>query len=169
MVRAHKTTGNRRIVLPLLCMGVCLAMVTQRVDYLKYSLEAKPGDLTVDRMPSIDPNAKSYQEEFLFTVTNPMRSDFSGTAPTSKTFDVEVFFVQGDKETSVWRWSTGHIFSNIVTKVSVPAVHTWRPEGNVIWSFKAGEVKDGNYRAVATFVPTGNKQAVAKFTITSAH
>jgi hypothetical protein len=144
-------------------------MSAQRVDYLKYRLEAKPGDLAVDRTPSVDPNKTSYQEEFSFTVRNPMKSDYIGTCPTTKTFDVEVFLVEGVKETSVWRWSKGHVFGDIVTKVSVPAVHTWTPKEKVIWSFKAGEVKDGKYRAVATFVPTGNKQAVANFTVTSTH
>jgi len=169
MIRTHKTVRDPRIGLLLLCVGACLAMGGQRVDYLKYRLEAKPGDLTVDRMPSVGPNTKSYQEEFLFTVSNPMKSDYTGTAPTSKTFDVEVFLVEGDKETSVWKWSTGHMFSNVVTKVTVRAVQTWKPREPVVWSFKAAEVKDGKYRAVATFVPTGNKQAVANFAITSTH
>lgn len=138
-------------------------------DLLKYTLEAKPGNLTVDRMPTTDPNQKSYQEEFLFTVINPRRSDFKGTAPGCQTFDVEVFFVGIDRETSVWKWSTGRKFCDHQTEVRIDAGKSWTPEEKVVWSFKAGEVKDGKYHAVATFIPTGNKQAVANFTISSTH
>ena len=169
MIRIRKNFGYLGILGLILVAGVGLLMAAQRVDYLKYKLEVKPGDLVVDRMPSTDPNSKSYQEEFFYTVTNPMRSDYKGTARTTQTFDVEVFFVGVDKETSVWKWSKGHVFGQVVTTVSIEAVHNWKPTEKIVWTFKAAEVKDGKYRAVASFIPTGNKQTVANFTITSAH
>jgi len=142
-------------------------MTAQISDFLEYSLKAKPGDLTVDRMPPTDPHAKSYQEEFDFVVKNPTRTDFKGTAPTSQKFDVEVFFVGIDHETSVWKWSSGQKFSQIVTPVSIPAGQSWTPEQKVVWSFKAADIKDGKYRAVATFIPTGSKKGVTNFVIKS--
>lgn len=169
MVRVRKNFGYLGILGLILFAGVALLMAAQRVDYLKYKLEVKPGDLVVDRMPSTGPNPKSYQEEFLYTVTNPMKSDYKGTAPTTQTFDVEVFLVGVDKETSVWKWSKGHMFGQVVSTVPIEAVHSWKPAEKIVWTFKAAEVNDGKYRAVATFIPTGNKQAVADFTITSTH
>jgi len=144
--------------------------VASPADQLKYTLAAKPGDLTVDRMPTTDPAPKSYQEEFVFTVTNPRRSDFKGTAPNCQTFDVEVFFVGIDRPTSVWKWSSGRQFCQHPTEVKIDAGKSWTPDEKVTWSFKAADVKDGKYYAVAGFVPSRNKKAaVANFTITSTH
>lgn len=151
---------------------VVLSMITASAvaaDLLKYTLQAKPGNLVVDRMPTTDPNQKSYDEEFLFTVTNPRRSDFKGTAPSCQTFDVEVFFVGIDRKTSVWKWSAGRQFCQHTTEVRIDAGKSWTPDEKVVWTFKAGDVKDGKYHAVATFIPTGNKTAVANFVISSTH
>jgi hypothetical protein len=147
---------------------VLLATSALGADLLKYTLHAKPGISTVDRMPTTDPN-KSYQEEFLFTVANPRRSDYKGTAPNCQTFDVEVFFVGIDHETSVWKWSADHQFCQHPTEVRIDAGKNWTPDEKVVWTFKAGDVKDGKYHAVATFIPTGNKTAVANFVIKSTH
>lgn len=168
MNRVPKIFGRLRTVLPLAILGTCL--MASAADLLKYTLEVKPGNLTVDRMPTTDPNPKSYQEEFLFTVTNPRRSDFKGTAPNCQTFDVEVFFVGIDRPTSVWKWSSGRQFCQHPTEVKIDAGKSWTPDEKVTWSFKAADVKDGKYYAVASFVPTKNKKAaVANFTITSTH
>jgi Intracellular proteinase inhibitor len=136
-------------------------------DLLNYTLQAKPGNLVVDRRPTTDPNRKPYEEELLFTVTNPRRSDFKGTAPNCQTFDVEIFFVGIDRETSVWKWSAGRHFCQHQTNVRISAGKSWTPDDKVTWTFKAGDVKDGKYHTVATFIPTGNKTAVANFVITS--
>jgi hypothetical protein len=117
-------------------------------------------------MPTTDPNPKSYQEEFQFTVANPRRSDFKGSAPSCQTFDVEVFFVGVDRQKSVWKWSSGRQFCQHVTEVPIEAGKSWSPDEKVVWTFKAADVKDGKYHAVATFIPT-KKKASAYFTITS--
>jgi hypothetical protein len=152
-------------------LGVLFVITTSAIaaDLLKYTLEAKPGDVVVDRMPTTDPNPKSYTEEFHFTVTNPRKSDFKGTAPNCQTFDVEVFYVGIDRETSVWKWSTGRHFCQHPTDVNIPTGKSWSPDDKVVWTFKAGDVKDGKYHAVATFIPTRNKSASANFVISSTH
>jgi hypothetical protein len=154
------------MLLPLVLIGSCFTVFAQGTDLLKYTLDAKPGDLTIDRMPTIDPKSKSYQEDFQFAVENPRKSDFKGSARTCQTFDVEVFFVGVDQQKSVWKWSTGRHFCEHVTEVAIAAGKSWSPEEKITWSFKTADVKDGKYHAVATFIPT-KKKASAYFTITS--
>jgi hypothetical protein len=158
--------GRLGVLLPLALVGSCCLLFAQGADLLKYTVEAKPGDLTVDRMPTTDPNPKSYQEEFQFTVANPRRSDFKGSAPSCQTFDVEVFLVGVDREKSVWKWSSGHQFCQHLTEVAIAAGKSWSPDEKVVWTFKGADVKDGKYRVVATFVPN-KKKTSAYFTITS--
>jgi len=162
MNRTRKLATIARLALVLAVAGSSL-LAAPATDFLKYQLLAQPGDLTVDQMPG--PSPKTYQEEFTFKVSNPTRTDFNGKAPTTQTFDVEVFFVAVDKPMSVWKWSKGKMFGQIVTPVSIPAGQSWQPDEKVVWSFKANEVKQGKYFAVGTFVPTGNKTAKASFTI----
>jgi Intracellular proteinase inhibitor len=132
-------------------------------DLLKYTLTVKPGDLTVDRIPS--PTPKSYKETFSFLVNNPRKSDYKGSAPTCQTFDVEVFLEGSGSEISVWKWSAGMYFCQSVTPVQIPADESWRQ--TVVWEFTTSQISDGKYRAVATFVPSGNKTASVNFQITS--
>lgn len=167
MILKQQWIRDHWMLLFLVLVSQCLFIGAAGSDLLKYDLKAKPGDLTVDRMPPTGP--KSYEEEFVFTVTNPRKMDFNGTAPTSQKFDVEVFFMGVDKKTSVWKWSAGKVFSQIVTPVPIPAGKSWSPEEKVVWTFKAADVKDGKYRAVASFIPTKNKSAFADFTISSVH
>jgi hypothetical protein len=136
-------------------------------DFLTYALTAKPGDLTVDQMPG--PAPKSYREEFMFKVSNPTRTDYRGKAETTQIFDVEVFAVGIDKPMSVWKWSTGMKFGQIVTPVSIPAGQSWEHKQKIVWNFKANEVQEGKYLAVATFLPTGNKTAKASFNFKIVH
>ena len=164
MKRIGKKAPYLGTLVPLVLFGTFLVNA-QTSDFLKYSLATKPGDITVDKMPG--PTPKSYSEDFTYTVMNPTRTDFKGSAPTSQTFDVEVDFLGIDKPTVVWKWSTGQRFSNIVTKVPIDPGKTWTPDDKVVWTFTASEVKDGKYRAVATFIPTGNKKAISYFTIKS--
>jgi hypothetical protein len=159
-----KKTWYFGILVPVVLLGTFLVRA-QNSDFLKYSLEAKPGDTTVDRMPSTTP--KSYTEEFTYTVTNPTRTDFKGSTPTSQRFDVEVYFLGIDRPMLVWKWSGGQFFSQIVTPVQIPAGKNWKPEQKVVWTFTASQVKDGKYRAVATYIPTENKKAISNFTISS--
>lgn len=158
-----KSIGYTSILLLHVLFASSLLSGAEESDLLKYSASAKPGSLTVDRMPS--PAPRSYKQEFSYTVTNPTRTDFNGTAPSCQTFDVEVFFVSATGETSVWKWSSGQKFCQHVTKVQIPAGQMWTQK--VTWTFTTNQVQDGKYRVVATFVPTGNKSAVADFEITS--
>jgi len=166
--RSGARIGRLGILFFLIAVGSGLTLFAQGTDLLKYALAANPGDLTVDRMPTTDPNPKSYQEEFQFTVANPRKSDFKGTAPSCQTFDVEVFLVAVDRQKSVWKWSAGHEFCQHVTEVPIAAGKSWSPEEKVVWTFKAAGVKDGKYHAVATFIPT-KKKTSAYFAITSTH
>jgi hypothetical protein len=163
-MRAKRKIGYFSVLLSIMLVGSCFLVGATGSDSLTYSLAVKPGDLTVDRMPTTGP-AKSYNEEFSFTVTNPTGTDFDGTSPDSPPYEVEVFFVGIDKEISVWKFPKKH--HHLVTHVQLPAGGHWTPEEQVIWSFTAAHVKDGKYHAVATFLPTGNKTAVANFTIKS--
>src|SRR5271155_620200 len=89
MNRTRKLATIARLALVLAVAGSSL-LAAPATDFLKYQLLAQPGDLTVDQMPG--PSPKTYQEEFTFKVSNPTRTDFNGKAPTTQTFDVEVFF-----------------------------------------------------------------------------
>ena len=132
-------------------------------DLLKYNLKAAPGNIQVDRMPGPNP-PRSYQETFSFVVTNPRRMDYSGSAPSCKTFDVQVAPI-GAPDQPVWVWSKGQQICQHVTPVSIPAGTSWRK--TVVWKFTTAQLKDGNYRATATFVPTNNTTASVDFEITS--
>jgi|SRR5208337_3715381 len=165
MIRTHKKIAYPGLLLLLVFVGSCLLVGAKAPDYLKYSLAVKPGDLNIVHMPASP--TRTYSEEFTFTVNNPMRSDFNGSSPNCQTFDVEVFFVGMDKETLVWKWSSGQMFCQHVTPVPIPAVQSWKQKA--VWTFKPDTVQNGKYRAVATFIPTGNKEAVANFQISSVH
>jgi hypothetical protein len=154
-----------RVVAAFVVLGVLFGGGAGRTDFLKYALAVTPGRLIVDRMAAS--GAKTYEEEFAFTVTNRREQEFTGSAPTTQNFDVELFLEGGDEKKPVWKWSAGQMFAQVVTKVSIAGGKSWTPEEKVVWSFKAADVKDGKYRAVATFVPTGNKKAVAEFLIAS--
>jgi hypothetical protein len=129
---------------------------------LTYSLKVKPGDLQVDRMPGTHP-PRSYQESFSFAVTDTKRTDYKGSAPSCKTFDVEVVPIDTPDQ-PVWVWSKGQAFCQHVTPVNIPAGKSWQK--TVVWKFTTAEIKDGKYRAVATFIPDNNKASV-DFEITS--
>jgi hypothetical protein len=152
-------------ILGLLIVSGGVLMRSQGADLLKYSLVAKPGNIVIDRTPPV--SSKTYSEELEFNVTNPRKSDFHGQAPNCQTFDVEVFYVGIDHPTSVWKWSKGKEFCQMVTPITISAGKSWTPGEKVEWSFTASDLKDGKYYAVATFIPTGNKTAKAYFTITS--
>jgi hypothetical protein len=135
----------------------------EKSDFLKYSVTAAPGNLQVDRMPGPHP-ARSYKETFTFIVNNPTRTDYKGSAPSCKTFDVEV--VSADAPNlPVWEWWKGKKICQLVTPVNIPAGQSWRK--TVTWSFTSAEVKDGKYEAIGTFVPTTNATASVNFEISS--
>lgn len=160
--RAGYMIGTVLLVLSL-PLGLPLDFGGQKsADLLKYSLSAAPGNIQLDRMPGPGP-ARSYQETFTFTVTNPTRTDYAGTAPSCKTFDVEVVPISAADQ-PVWTWSKGRFFCQSVTPVPIAAGKSWQK--SVVWKFTTADVKDGKYRATATFVPT-NGTAAADFEITS--
>jgi Intracellular proteinase inhibitor len=146
------------VVLPILNLNG-----EEKSDLLKYGITAAPGNLRMDRMPGPNP-PRSYQETFTFVVTNPTRTDFKGSAPTCKTFDVEVVSPDAPSQ-PIWTWSHGMKFCQLVTPVGIAAGKTWRK--TVTWKFTTAEVKDGKYEAIGTFVPTDNRTATVDFEITS--
>ena len=129
---------------------------------LTYSLKVKPGNLQVNRMPGTNP-PRSYQETFSFIVTDTKRTDYKGSAPSCKTFDIEVAPVD-TPEQPVWVWSKGQKFCQHVTPVNIPAGKSWQK--TAVWKFTTADIKDGKYRAVATFIPESGKASV-DFEITS--
>lgn len=145
------------LVLPMALSG------QDNADLLKYSLEAAPGSQQVNRMPGPTP-PRSYQEAFSFSVTNPRRTDYKGSAPSCKTFDIEVAAI-GATDQPVWKWSKGQKFCQHVTAVNISAGETWQK--TAVWKFTTAQLKDGKYRAIATFVPTNSKIASVDFEITS--
>jgi intracellular proteinase inhibitor BsuPI len=131
-------------------------------DFLKYKLTATPAKVVVNRMPPIP--ATKYTESFAFAVSNPTRTDFTGQAPTSQLYDVIVSRVVGGKREEVWRWSAGQVFAQVLTPVKIEAGKSWQQTAR--WEFTANDVTDGDYVAVANYIPTGGK-AETKFKITS--
>jgi hypothetical protein len=129
---------------------------------LTYSLTAKPGNLQVNRMPGTNP-PRSYQETFSFVVKDTKRTDYKGSAASCKTFDVEVAPIDTPDQ-PVWVWSKGQKFCQHVTTVNIPAGQSW-PK-TAVWKFTTADVKDGKYRATATFIPENGKTSV-DFEITS--
>lgn len=129
---------------------------------LGYSLTAKPGNLQVNRMPGTNP-PRSYQETFSFVVTDTKRTDYKGSAPSCKTFDIEVAPVDMPDQ-AAWIWSKGQKFCQHVTPVNIPAGKNW--SNTAVWKFTTADLKDGKYRATATFIPESGK-ATVDFEITS--
>jgi len=98
-------------------------------------------------------------------VTDPTGTDYKGTAPSCQTFDVEVIPIGGTNPPPAWVWSHGMAFCQMVTPVNIPAGKNWKK--TVTWKFTTADVPDGKYRAIATFIPSGNKSATVDFEITS--
>jgi Intracellular proteinase inhibitor len=138
------------------------AYAQENADVLKYSLKAVPGNIQVNRMPGTSP-PRPYQEKLSFEVTDPTRTDYKGSAPSCKTYDVTIAPIDTPQQ-PVWIWSKGKMFCQHVTPVEITAAKSWKR--TVVWKFTTADVKDGKYRATATFVPT-NQQATIDFEITS--
>jgi hypothetical protein len=138
------------------------AHAQENADVLKYSLKAVPGDIQVNRMPGTDP-PRSYQENFSFEVADSTRTDYKGSASSCKTYDVEVATIDTPDQ-PVWIWSKGKKFCQHVTTVNIAAGKTWKQ--TIVWKFTTADIKDGKYRATATFVPSKQK-ATVDFEITS--
>jgi hypothetical protein len=113
-------------------------------------------------MPGTNP-PRSYQETFSFVVKDTKRTDYKGSASSCKTFDVEVAPVDTPDQ-PVWVWSKGRKFCQHVTPVNIPAGQSW-PK-TAVWKFTTADVKDGKYRATATFIPENGKTSI-DFEITS--
>jgi Intracellular proteinase inhibitor len=153
----------------LLAVGVAVALpvASGRQDAtngLKYKLRMSPGNLQVDRMPGPGP-AKSYEENFTFVVANSGKTEYNGTAPSCKTYDIAVAPVDKPDQ-PVWQWSHGQMFCMMVTSVTIPPGERWAKYD--VWKFTAAEVPDGKYRATVTFIPE-KKTASVEFEVTSVH
>jgi len=156
---AFRLLGPRRLIAPVgiaLLAGLAFAAGAQSEPPLTYSLAAQPGDLTVDQVPGPGP-AKKYSEDFTLTITNTSDTDYEGEAPTCQLLDVEIFREVASGDKSVWKWSNGMMFCQMVTPVVIPAGLSW--QGKATWSFMATDVKDGKYKAVATFIPSSTTTA----------
>src|ERR1700686_232415 len=121
----------------------------EKSDVLKYTIKSVPWDLQVDRMPGPHP-PRLYQETFTFIVSNLARTDYAGVAPSCQTFDAAVMQTIPSGQTPVWVWSKGMSFCQAVTPVRIAAGQKWQKI--VAWRFSASNVKDGKYKAIATFV-----------------
>jgi hypothetical protein len=129
---------------------------------LRYRLRAAPGNLQVDRMPGPGP-AKSYDETFTFVVANVGTTEYAGNAPSCQTFDIVVTPVEHPDQV-VWQWSHGQMFCMHVTDLKIAAHGRWKQ--TEVWKFTTADVKDGKYRATATFIAE-KKTASADFEVTS--
>jgi hypothetical protein len=161
----QKWLRTYRLTLLVVCASLLLAFPSNGQEgssLLTYSLTAKPGNLQVNRMPGTNP-PRSYQETFSFVVKDTKRTDYKGSAASCKTFDVEVAPVDTPDQ-PVWVWSKGQKFCQHVTTVNIPAGQSW-PK-TAVWKFTTAVVKDGKYRATATFIPENGKTSV-DFEITS--
>ncbi len=80
----------------------------------------------------------------------PYRSVWEGQCPTTQIYD---FWIEYGKET-IWRWSDGKFFAQVVTPVTIPGGDFHRfPE---VWSFKPETIEhEGSYVARALFVASG--------------
>jgi hypothetical protein len=157
----------RGVVAIVVCAAVALVMPVagarqDQASALKYRLRVTPGNLQVDRMPGPGP-AKSYTETFSFAVTNPGAAEWEGSAPSCQTMDIVVTPVDKPDEV-VWQWSHGQMFCMHVTDIKIAAGGRWRR--TEAWKFTTADVKDGKYRATATFAAT-KQTATAEFEITS--
>jgi intracellular proteinase inhibitor BsuPI len=130
-----------------------------RKDILTYKLLVQPGDLRINRMPSGSP--KLYKQSFTFTVSNPTRPTFTGHAPTAQLHDIVVCRKTGAAREEVWRWSTDKMFAQVVTPVDINPGKSWETKAD--WEFRATDVKDGDYVATASFMPSkGTADAMFK-------
>jgi hypothetical protein len=161
---------TRRVVVAIfacavmaLVMPVAGARARQdQASALKYRLRVTPGNLQVDRMPGPGP-AKTYTETFSFVVMNRGASEWDGSAPSCQTMDIVVTPIDKPDEV-VWQWSHGQMFCMHVTDMKIAAGRRW--EHTEAWKLSVTDVKDGKYRATATFLATKEK-ATAEFEITS--
>jgi hypothetical protein len=64
----------------------------------------------------------------------------------------------------VWQWSHGQMFCMHVTDIKIAAGGRWKH--TEAWKFSVADVKDGKYRATATFLAT-KQTATAEFEVTS--
>jgi len=161
---------KRDLALLLAALGPLASVIALRpnrpeqADLLEYGLKVAPEGLTVDRMPGIG-RARKYHEKFNFKVTNQTNAEYLGSAATCQLFDISVLPSTTDS-TPIWQWSSEQAFCQAVTSVHIPSGKIW--ERTVTWTFTAAAVKDGKYKAVARFIPSGGT-AVTEFVIRSVH
>lgn len=125
-------------------------------DHLKTSLAVSPAHVELNRMPGPHP-PRTYKMKFTFVVSNSDKSEYEGSAPSCKTFDIEVVSL-AVPDHSVWKSSEGQMYCQMITPVHIAAGKSWRKV--VRWTFTTDKIQDGKYRATATFIPTDKSESV---------
>ena len=155
------THASRRLAAIFsLALVASFAVWAAQEPALTYRVEVNPGDIALAANPAAD--AAPLNETIVFTVTNSSNLDYKGIAPSCKTFDVEIFRADPSGEKSVWKWSQGRAYCQMVTTVRIRAGESWQQA--VKWTFAAASVQPGKYRVAATFVPS-HSEASATFEI----
>jgi hypothetical protein len=126
----------------------------QTIDALNYSLDVKPQSLKIDTTRG----PKTYKQTFTFTVINTSKTSFAGLAPSCQLFDIEVFREDSSGDELVWKWSKTQNFCDKMTPVTIAPGVRW--QRLAIWEFAGPSLKGGQYKAVATFIPSHGKVAV---------
>ena len=120
-----------------------------------------PDPFWVNKMPGTGSN-KQYMPMTLI-VEWPFRSIWRGTCPTAQRYD---FMIEKDGKT-IWKWSTGRKFAQVITPVVIPGGKPM--EYTVNWEFLGKEIEEeGTYTAKALFIAS-NQTIEKPFEIKFAH
>jgi hypothetical protein len=118
------------------------------IHKLQVALELEDDTVWIDKMPGSP--AAEQSMNLTLSVTWPYRSIWEGQCQTSQLHD---FWVEHEGET-VWRWSEGQIFLDVITPVRIPggSPHKFTE----VWPINAATIPgEGIYTAKAIHMASG--------------
>lgn len=118
------------------------------IHKLQVALELSDDTLWIDKMPGPGPAEQSM--ELTLSVTWPYRSIWEGQCPTAQLHD---FWIEHEGET-LWRWSDGQAFMEVVTPVKIPGGSPHEFTEN--WPINTATIPgEGVYTAKAVHIASG--------------
>ena len=131
-------------------------------NMLEVELRMETDILWVSKMPGGSQPAQCMGLTLL--VRWPYRSIWRGLCPTTQLYD---FWIEFNGKT-IWRWSDGKMFAQVITPVSIPGGSDFH-EFPEVWKINPDDiVSEGIYVARALFIASG-QEVTKEFEIKFAH
>jgi hypothetical protein len=121
---------------------------------LEVGLRLSADTLWINKMPD-----SPQKFDLILLVKWPYRSVWRGECPTTQLYDFSIAY----KEKTIWKWSDGKVFDQVVTPISIPGGNFYEFTG--VWEINPDNIEfEGTYTAKAIFITSG-QEVMEKFTI----